>query len=72
MDDSEKNVRQQFFPSNTGKTYKTDEDRSLNVRPLQMWVSEFFINTEFSSNYELSRAKCDPLENLDPEIAATD
>ena len=69
MDKIEKNVKQQLLPSITGKSHITDEDRSLLALPLTMGESELLSNTDFSRNYELSRAIRDPLENSDPEIA---
>ena len=72
MDEIEKNIRQQLLPSNTGKSYITDEDRNLFALLLRMGGLDLLSNTAFPKNYESSRAICDPLENSDPEIAETE
>ena len=72
MDEIEKNVRQQLLPSITGKNHITDEDRNLFALPLRTGGLEFLINTDFSKNYEWSRAICDPLANSDTEIPETE
>ena len=72
MDEIGKNLRQQLLPSNTGKNHITDEDRNLFALPLRTGGLEFLINTDFSKNYEWSRAICDPFENSDTEILETE
>ena len=68
MDETEKNVGQQLLPSITGKNHLTHEDRSLFALPLKLGGLDLLSNTDFSRNFEWSRAICDPLENSDPEI----
>ena len=72
MDEIEKNIRQQLLPSITGKNHITDEDRKLFALPLIMGGLDLLSNTDFSENYEWSRAICDSLENSDTEIAETE
>ena len=72
MDEIEKNVRQQLLTSITGKNHITDEDRNLFALPLRMGGLDLLSPTDFSKNYEWSRAICDPLENSDTEIAETE
>ena len=54
MDGIEKNLRQQLFPSITGKNHITDEYRSLFALPLRMGGLDLLINTDFSRNNEWS------------------
>ena len=72
MDEIEKNVRHQLFPSITGKDHITDEDRNLFAISLRLRGLDLFSNMDFSINYEWSQAICDPLENSDPEIDETE
>ena len=72
MDEIERNVRQQLLPSITGKNHITDEDRNLFALPLRMGELGLLSNTDFSKNYQWSRAICDQLENSDSEIAETE
>ena len=72
MDETEKNVRQQLLASITGKKHIADEDRNLFALPLIIGGLDILSNTDFSKNYDWSRAICDPLENSDTEIAETE
>ena len=66
LDEIEKNLRQQLIPS------ITDKDRNLFALPLRMGGLGLLSNTDFSKNYEWSRAICDLLENSDTKIAETE
>ena len=75
MAEIEKNVKQQLLPCITGKNHITDEDRNLFALPLRilrMGGLDLLSNTDFSKNYEWSRAICDPLESSDTEIVETE
>ena len=54
MDEIEKNVEQQLFPSITGKNHINDKDRSIFALPLRMGELELLGNTDFSRNYEVT------------------
>ena len=72
MDEIEKNVKQQLLHSITGKNYISDEDHSLFALSLRMGGLDLLNNTNFSINYEWSRAISDPLENSDPRKIETE